>query len=116
MKGIIVSILLLILGFYSVYRMIKEDNKGNSDSNIFTIFAIIGLLSFTGAILCPLIAQNRYVYNVTVTAQDGQEYSYEECYVKQESSIVTVRMKDKEPIIFYTPIKVDQERMEEDAD
>lgn len=116
MKTIIISSLLLILGFYSIYRMIKEDNKDNSSDNIFAIFAIIGLLSFTGAILCPLITKNRYVYNVTVIAQDGQEYNYEECYTEQERTKVTIRIKNKEPIIFYTPIKVDQERMEEDAD
>lgn len=111
MIGIVISILLLILGFYSLYRMKKEDNDFK-----FGAFAVIGMLSFAFALLCPLITKNRYVYNVTVIAQDGQEYSYEECYIKQERTKVTIRIKNKEPIIFYTPIKVDQERMEEDAD
>ena len=116
MIGIIISILLLILGFYSIYRMIKESDKVNSDSDLFITFAIIGMIAFIAAPVCCLVTRNRYVYNVTVTAQDGQEYNYEECYIEQERTKITVRMKDKEPIIFYTPIKVDQERIEEDAD
>ena len=116
MIGTIISILLLILGFYSLYRMIKESEKFHSDSNLVTMFAIIGMIAFIGAPICCLATKDRYVYNVTVTAQDGQEYNYEECYVEQERTKVTVRIKDKEPIIFYTPIKVDQERMEKDAD
>lgn len=116
MKTIIISVLLLILGFYSIYRMIKEDDKDNSNSNIFIIFAIIGLLSFASAILYPLIAKNRYVYNVTVIAQDGQEYNYEECYIEQERTKITIRFKDEEPVIFYNPTKVDQERIKKDAD
>ena len=116
MIGIIISILLLILGFYSLYRMVKEEEKYDSDSNKLATFAIIGILSFMTAILCPLITKNRYVYNVTVIAQDGQEYNYEECYVEQERTKVTIRIKNKEPIIFYTPIKVDQERMGKHAD
>lgn len=113
MKTIIISVLLLILGFYSIYRMIKEND---SDSNIFTIFAIIGSLSFASAIFYPLITKNRYVYNVTVIAQDGQEYNYEECYIEHERTKITIRFKDEEPVIFYTPIKVDQERIKKDAD
>jgi Na+/melibiose symporter-like transporter len=111
MKTIIITVLLSILGFYSLYRMTKEDNDFK-----FGAFAIICMLSFMFALLCPLITKNRYVYNVTVIAQNGQEYNYEECYIEQERTKVTVRIKNKEPIIFYTPIKVDQERMEEDAD
>ncbi len=106
MKTIIISVLLLILGFYSIYRMKKED----SDSNIFIIFAIIGSLSFASAILYPLITKNRYVYNVTVIAQDGQEYNYEECYIEQGRTKITIMFKNEEPVIFYTPIKVDTKK------
>lgn len=116
MIGTIMSTLLLILGFYSLYRMIKESVKSHSNSDLITMFAIIGMVAFIGVPICCLATKDRYVYNVTVTAQDGQEYNYEECYIEQERTKVTVRMKDKEPTIFYTPIKVDQERMEKDAD
>lgn len=111
MIGIIITILLLILGYYFLYRTVKEE-----DDNRFITFAIISILFFILAVLCPLITKNRYVYNVTVVAQDGQEYSYEECYIEQERTKVIIRIKNKEPVIFYTPIKVDQERMEKDAD
>lgn len=116
MKTIIIPVLLLILGFYSIYRVIKEDNKYNSNFKIFTIFTIIGVLSFASAMLYPLITKNRYVYNVTVIAQDGQEYNYEECYIEQDRTKIIIRFKNEEPVIFYTPIKVDQRKNEKNAD
>ena len=109
MIGIIIGILLLLAGIISlsIYRGTEESEM-----------AAFSIVCFILAIIAPWIGHNinnnYYNHKVTIIAQNGQEYTYEECHIETFKERIIVDFEDEPSIIFYNPIKV--EESEEDAD
>ena len=106
---LIISLILVILGIIFLIGFIKIEND---------VCGILALICFITVLVINLLIKDFYVYNVTITAQNGEKYVYENCSidVASKGNKVTVMFKEQEPIIFYNPIKIEQERIKKDVD
>ena len=101
MIGIIIGILLLLAGIISLSIYCEtEKNK----------MAVLSFICFMLAIIAPWIgySNNYYNHKVTVIAQNGQEYIYEECHAETFRDRVVIEFEDEPSITFYSPIKVEE--------
>lgn len=111
MIGIIIGILFLLTGYISFSIYCDTEKSGT---------AALSIVCFLLAIIAPWIdyttvhTNDYYNHKVTVIAQNGQEYTYEECHVEIFKEKIIVDFEDEPSIIFYSPVKV--EESEEDAD
>lgn len=105
----IISLILVILGIIFLIGFLKIDND---------FCGVLAFICFVTALVISLLTKDFYTYNVTITAQNGEKYVYENCCidVASKNNKVTVMFKEQEPIIFYNPIKIEQERIKKDAD
>lgn len=101
MIGIIIGILLLLAGIISL-SIYCETEKNR--------MAVLSFVCFILAIIAPWTGYTNDYYNhkVIVTAQDGQEYIYEECHVETFKERIVVEFENEPSIIFYSPIKVEE--------
>lgn len=106
MIEIIIGILLLLAGIISL-SMYCDTKKGE--------MAILSFVCFLLAIIAPWIGgyttghtKDYYNHKVTVIAQNGQEYTYEECHVETFKERIVVDFENEPSIIFYSPIKVEE--------
>lgn len=107
---LIISLILVILGIIFLIGFIKIEND---------VCGILAFICFVTVLIISNLLTKVDFYNVTITAQNGEKYVYENCHVETASkgNKVTVIFKEQEePIIFYNPIKIEQERIKKDAD
>ena len=106
---LIITLILIVLGTIFLIGFIKMENE---------ICGILAIVCIITILVINLLTKDFYTYNVTITAQNGEKYVYENCSidVASKGNKVTVMFKEQEPIIFYNPIKIEQERIKKDAD